>query len=559
MTASTEPPAIITPVSPFRVGNWQVDPGTARLVRDGKEIKLTPRAMEVLVFLAQRPGQLVTREDLEASVWAGTVVGYDALTSVMQKLRKALGDDSRSPQYIETLSKKGYRLVAEVQGIGSADITSKERATFSRLWMRHHVLLLAPLVATMVLVSLWWRMSADNRLDTAQISLAVLPFQNLSNDPKQSYFADGMAEDLITDLTKISRFFIISRDSSFQYREQGPDLRSVGEALNVRYVLHGSVRRHGDSIRINAQLSDAVLGKQLWAERYDGASNDVFRLQDEIARKIVAALSVTLTAAEQRNLARAQTSNIQAYEYYLQGEELFYRYSKTTSLQARQLFRQAISLDDHFASAYSMLAWTHVFDFMNGWSKVPQQSLKDSIALSSRALEIDSEQPLAYFVRGLAYREQGEYVKALVEAENAVRQDVNYANGHVLYATLLYYAGRPKEGLERMQKAVRLNPHHPYNYPFHLGQAYFILKQYNEAIREFERGLSSNPTSERLHVWLAAAYAQAGRVRDAQWEIEQVVHKNPEFSLERIKQAFPFKDPADLSHFINALRKAGAR
>jgi len=540
---------------PFYLGDWVVDPATARLKRDGNEIKLAPKAMDVLVFMANRPGKLVTREELEASVWAGTIVGYDALTGVMQKLRKVLDDDPRNPQYIETLSKKGYRLVATVRTAdGSVEPVIAVRP--DRLPYRIIMPVAVALVLTLTAFAWWWSPASSER-NSSLISIAVLPFQNLSDDSKQSYFADGMAEDLITDLTKISRFFVISRDSSFQYRGVKLDIQSIGSALKVRYILHGSVRRHRERIRINAQLTDVALGKQLWAERYDGIQSDIFNLQDEITQKITSALSIHLTAAEQKNLARKQTDNLQAYEYYLQGEEIFYRYSKTSNRLARKFFERAIVLDKRFSRAYSMLAWTHVFDFMNGWSKVPQQSLENSITLSTSALQIDPEQTLAYFVRGLAYRESGEYVKALVEVESAVIYDPNYANAHVLHATLLYYAGRPREGLVRMQKAIQLNPHHPYNYPFHLGQAFFILKQYRDAIEEFERGLSTNPASERLHVWLAATYAQAGRVGDAQWEIEQVKTNNPEFSLESIKRAVPFKNPKDMDHFLDGLRKAG--
>jgi tetratricopeptide (TPR) repeat protein len=177
--------------------------------------------------------------------------------------------------------------------------------------------------------------------------------------------------------------------------------------------------------------------------------------------------------------------------------------------------------------------------------------------LATRAVEIDKDLPVAYFVTGLVYREKGEYVKALVEAEKAIAIDPNYANAHVLLATLLYYAGRPEEGLERIKKAMRLNPHHPYNYPFHLGQAYFILGRYQEAIMALEQGLETNPSSERMRVWLAAAYARSGREEDAKWEAEQVLAQNPDFSLQRIRKAFPFKDPADMERFLDGLRRAG--
>ena len=165
--------------------------------------------------------------------------------------------------------------------------------------------------------------------------------------------------------------------------------------------------------------------------------------------------------------------------------------------------------------------------------------------------------PTAYFVRGLVHRERGEYVKALVEAEKAIELDPNYANAHILLATLLYYAGRPEEGLKRVKQAIQLNPHHPYNYPFHLGQAYFVLHLYDEAEAAFKQGLASNPASERLHIWLAATYAQSGNIEEAQWELQEVLTANPSFRLDRLERAFPFSDPADLEHFMEGLHKAG--
>lgn len=194
-----------------------------------------------------------------------------------------------------------------------------------------------------------------------------------------------------------------------------------------------------------------------------------------------------------------------------------------------------------------MLAWTYAFEAMNGWSEVREDSLAHAHALATQAVVIDKVLP----------RERGEYMKALVEAEKAIAIDSNHANAHVLLATLLYYAGRPKEGMERIKKAMKINPHHPYNYPFHLGQAYFILGEYQEAIVALEQGLATNPSSERMRVWLAAAYALDGRKEDAKWEAEQVLTLNPDFSLQRIRQAFPFKDPADIERLLVGLRIAG--
>jgi len=209
--------------------------------------------------------------------------------------------------------------------------------------------------------------------------------------------------------------------------------------------------------------------------------------------------------------------------------------------------------------AYAMLAWTHAFDAMNGWSPDREKSLLQARGLAAKALSLEERLPLAYFVAGLSYRETGEYVKALVEAEKAIRYDPNYANAHVLLATLLYYAGRPEEGLERIKKAMLLNPHHPYNYTFHLGQAYYILRRYDEAIETFQQGLASNPASERLHVWLAAAYAQAGISDEAEWQADQILTLNPEFSIERMGRHSPSRTRRIWSILKRALSRPACR
>jgi len=526
------------------------------MTRGEEVVRLEPKTMDVLVYLASRAGEVVTREELEAAIWAPAIVGYDAVTTTVLKLRKAFGDEPRQPRIIETISKRGYRLVAPVTSVDPNDHVPPSSTVRRRGGAAWIILILAVVTAGTLL---WLGQTGTlDRPDRDRVAtIAVLPFSNPGGDAGQAYLADGIADDLITDLTKISGLFVISRDSSFSYRDEPLDVADIAERLGVRYLLHGSVRRAGGRVRINAQLMDAANGKQLWAERYDGDATDLFDLQDRITRQIVASLAVRLTDAERRRLAIKDTGSPAAYDAFLRGEERFFRYARTSNREARALFERAVALDPGFARANAMLGWTHVFDFMNGWSDAPAESLARAEHSATRALELNDSLPVAYFVRGLVHRERAEYVKALVEAQKAIELDSNYANGHVLLATLLYYAGRPEEGLERMRIAVQLNPHHPYNYPFHMGQAYFVLGRYPEAIAAFKQGLASNPASERLRVWLAASYAVTGDIEQAAWEMEQVRLANPQVSLERFRQAFPFKDRSDLERFLNGLRKAG--
>lgn len=402
----------------------------------------------------------------------------------------------------------------------------------------------------------------NEQLDGATLNLetptlAVLPFTNISNDPGQEYFVDGLTDDLITDLSKISGLLVISRTSIFQYKGISKDVRDIAKELGTHYLLEGSARQVKGRVRINAQLIEASTGNHLWAERYDGDIGNIFDLQDEIIEKISVALKVKLTDVESKNIGRKLTSSIDAYDYYLRGKEKFFLLSKSDNKKARDYFMQAIQHDPEFANAYAMLGWTHVFEYMNGWSKTPGISLDMALVNSSEALKRDPKLTLAYFVGGLAKREKGDWDGALRYLEEAIALDSNYANAHVLLASLLYFAGRPEEGLKRMQKAILLEPHHPYNFPFHLGQAYFILKQYSKAIETFQEALDRNPASDRVRVWLVASLAKDGKQEDAEWEAGQVLVSDPDFSLANFLEAFPFRNDEDREHFLSGLQMAG--
>ena len=556
--------------SGFIVGEWQVDPSTNRVVRGSEQIKLEPKVMAVLVHLASRPNQMVSRQELEASVWASTVVSYDALTGAIQKLRKAFGDDSAHPRFIETLSKKGYRLIAPVsqadRSTPSGDDQTDDADSGGRISSARALsvttISVAILIAVAIGVVVWVKDRAQTDEKAVKAveakSIAVLPFNNLSADPAQAYYAEGMTDDLISSLTRFSDLQVISRDSTFFYKNTSLTENELAEVLNARYLLRGSVRRAESQIRIAAELIDTETGITLWADHFDDDTSRLFELQDRITHRIVSALVGRLNVQDRQELSRPRTKNLQAYDYFLYGRQLFFRYANAEeNRNARDSFERAIALDPDFALAYAMLAWTHAFDAMNGWTTSRDESLERSLDIAGKAIELDEAMSVAYFVRGLAYRELGDRAHALVEAEKAINYDPNYAGAHVLLATLSYFDGKAHEGLELMTRAIALNPNHPYNYSFHLGQVHYILGNYEKAIAAFERVLESNPATERAHLWLAAAYAQVGREDDAEWEMEQVLATNPDVSVDRMRQLYSFTDPNDLAHLVDGLHKAG--
>lgn len=249
--------------------------------------------------------------------------------------------------------------------------------------------------------------------------------------------------------------------------------------------------------------------------------------------------------------------NDSTYEATLQGSGIFQRFWREDTYRSRAFFERAMALDPAYARPVGMLAWTCIFEYNNGWSVTLDKTLTRALELANQAVSLDASLAVAYFVRGLVYRERKAYLAALAEAQAALDLDPNYANAHILLATILYYSGHAEEGLRLARRASRLDPQHPSNYPFHEGQALFVLKRYPEAIDAFRDGLRQNPTSERLRMWLAAAYARAGLEGEADWEVPQVLADDPDFSLQRVAGIFPFQDPAELQHFLAALEAAG--
>lgn len=557
---------------PFELDGRYVDPSSGQVRNGGQTTQLQPQAVEVLQYLAERPGEVVSRNEIEEAVWADRTVGYDALTATMFKLRKALGDDPKSPSLIETLSKRGYRLlvapqpaVEEADGVlepveGNDPPPRHRDVSWGSGWIGGELSVVGVCIAAAL--TLWVWLADEPHVNEAVApknnTIVVLPFKSLGTEAGGDFLADGVTDDLTTALAKIPQLTVISRDSAFVYKGEKLAPSEIGERLNVDFILRGSVRERGEHVRVNIQLVDAAKGRHVWADQFDGSTSDIFDLQNGIITKVATALTERYTPKGTNEALLVRTQNPKAYRAFQLGRQHFYLYiNKQENRKARELFAEALKFDPDFAMAHAMLAWTHSFDAMNGWADDRDASLQLALESARKAISLDAELPLPYFVAGLVYRERREYVKAMVEAEKAMAIDPNYANGHVLLATLLYYAGRPAESVDRLKRAMRLNPHHPFNYSFHLGQAYFTLRRYKDAIEALEKGVESNPASERLHLWLAAALAHAGRLDDAQWEAEQVHALNPEFALSTIAKSYPFKDEADRNHFFDGLKKAG--
>ena len=389
-------------------------------------------------------------------------------------------------------------------------------------------------------------------------SIAVLPFVNMSGDPEQEYFSDGITEDLITDLSKISGMFVIARNSTFTYKGRAVKVDQVGRELGVRFVLEGSVRKAGDRVRITAQLVDAGTGGHLWAERYDRDLEDIFALQDEVTQKIVAALEVKLTEDEQERLERTYTDDLEAYDYFLQGLEYLHRFTQEANDHSRSMFQKAIDLDPKFAAAYGHLSLTHWLEWSFGWTQ-DFQILEKAFELAQKAAALDDSLPEAHRILGILYLWKKQHDQAIALIERAIALNANYADAIWQLGQVLSFAGRPEEAIGLVKKAMRLDPMYPVSYLWDLGHACMLAGRYEEAIVALKRVLHRNPNFHPAHIYLAITYSELGRAKDAQAEAAEFARMSSPMSWEDWRQRLPYKDEAVIEHFFEVLREVGVK
>jgi adenylate cyclase len=336
-------------------------------------------------------------------------------------------------------------------------------------------------------------------------SIVVLPFVNMSKDPDQEYFSDGLTDVLTGDLSRISSLFVIARNTAFTYKGKAVNMQEIRKELGVRYVLEGSIQKAGDQVRIVTQLIDTTTDSHLWSERYDRPLKDIFALQDEIVQKIVMTLKLQLTLQEQGFIVRKHTDNLEAYDTFLRGVEYFWRFTHEANTQARQLFERARALDSQYAEAYAYLSWTYHREWVLGWNAIPQ-TLERSLMLAQQAIALDDSLPLGHSLLSTDYALEQQYDAALAEGERAVALDPNNADSHAWQAEALLLAGRTQEALQAVKQAMRLNPRSPFWYFVNLGWAYLNTGRYAEAIVAEREALSHNPNHIPAHFFLASSY-----------------------------------------------------
>ena len=467
---------------------------------------------------------------------------------------------------------KVYRVMIEPGTLGSA--ASRWKRTGINYWKRVHPafkILIALVAAANVLWQFYPHLHPSRpsvegvpKEKTAlalpdRPSIAVLPFVNMSGDPKQEFFSDGITEDIITAFSKVPMLFVIARNSTFTYKGKAVNVRQISEELGVQYVLEGSVQKSDNRVRITAQLIDALTGHHIWAERYDRDLKDISALQDDVTRNILTAMQVKITEGEQVLHRDKGLRTLSCYLKFLEGINYSNRGDIEGNKLARQMGEELLLMCPDSSKAYELLATTYMMDYWLGSGTSPEESIEKAIELAQKALALDNTYAHPHGLMSLLYSIKREYGKALAEGERAVALDPNGADVYAWYALSLNFAGKPEEAIPLFQKAIRLNPFGPSWYFFNLGSALLLTGRSEEGVLANKKALQRAPDTLLAHVLLAAAYSRMGREKEARAEAAEVLRINPKFSLDYFAKALPFKDQKITNSLVNALRKAGLK
>lgn len=536
--------------SPFWIADWQVNPALGVIEKDSRAISLEPKVMAVLLVLASNPGQVYSRSELEQQVWRDVIVGYDALAKAINKLREALGDDKKNPRYIQTISKKGYRLIAKVseESPHQAAISPKKPSLIWRWRMTAAFLLIA--TATLLLLFIYLTSNTDlpnflerkNLAEEQKPTIAVLPFRNIGRNDNDDYLADGLTSDLTTNLSKLSSLWVTASNATLAYKKANISAEQIKKIFNARYVLSGEVNKFDRTIRINVLLSDINQGTVLWAERYDREFTDLFAIQDEVTQKIISELSLTLSNEEKRRIAKRYTSNFDAYEIFLRAQYMLNARTPEDNSSARELLFKAIEIDSKFARAYAALSYSYSIGYLRNWPSDTDQPLQKAVKLANKALELDDELPESYWAVSFVYFYQGKLNKGREALYKALELNPNYADAYALLASHYISSGRPEISLQAMDNAYRLNPIGGYLYDMQRGRAYYFMDKYNLALKYLASALERNSTFIDLQMYTAATYIRLERYDEAGWILVEAKQTNPDFDAKAWVEVYPFVD-----------------
>jgi len=512
----------------FVFADHTLDTATRELRHGSDAVAVEPQVFDLLVHLVENRDRVVSKEDLIASVWGGRIVSDSTLTSRINAARRALGDSGEAQKLIRTIARKGLRFVGDVHTRSA-----------------HGGPTLVPDVH-----------EPAGAATPDRPVIAVLPFLNMSGDPEQEYFSDGISEDIITALSKLRWFFVIARNSSFTYKGKAVHIRQVAEELGASYVLEGSVRKAGDQVRITAQLNDAATGSHLWAERYDRALSDVFAVQDEITAAIVAAIEPQLYAAENFRARRKPPESIDAWDLAMRALSHCWRVTRQDNVVAQALLEKAIAIDPGYGQAHGLFAATHTFSAHMGWAEMATP-FAERAALA--AILADSEDPWAHYALACVCMYTRRFEDALAGFELALRLNPSFSLAQGYFGLALAYRGAWEEGDIAARRALRLSPRDPFSaiYCGVAGYSQFVGRNYDEAMRLARDGIRLRGDFVGAHRVLTAAAAMAGEADVARAALRELRRVQPGISLAWIAKHMPISQAAELAHYVEGFRRAG--
>jgi TolB-like protein/Tfp pilus assembly protein PilF len=507
-------------------GSYALDTDRRELKRDSEQISLEPQVFDLLVYLVQNRDRVVSKDDLIASVWGGRIVSESTLTSRINAVRRAVGDSGEEQKVIRTIARKGVRFVGEVL---------EQQRSLGQV------------------AELGIPLAVPDRP-----SIAVLPFTNMSGDPKEGYFIDGVAEEIIIALSRVRWFFVIARHSSFAYRDKGLDAKQIAAELGVRYVLVGSVRRVDDRVRVSTQLIEGSNGSNVWARSYDRAVSDIFAVQDEITQTIVGAIEPQLSRAERERARVKARDNLDAWSIYQRGMFHLYRCTREDLIEARELFRQAIAIDPELGPAYSAEAEAYYYEVVYGFAESNQENRERAIGPARRAVTLDAEDAGAHCTLGRIRYLRREYQPAISELKTALELNPSLALAHYGLGAALVFSGKPAEAVSHLESAIRLSPHDPNMGSFlvRIADARYFMCDYEGAVTFALKALGQPNFQWSRYAVLIAALGQLERLDEARRYLEEVTRERPDFSIVFVQNTHLFGEQDVMNRFCEGLRKA---
>jgi TolB-like protein/DNA-binding winged helix-turn-helix (wHTH) protein/cytochrome c-type biogenesis protein CcmH/NrfG len=529
----------------FRFAEYEIDLGQHELRRAGEVVAIEPQVFDLLVYLVRNRERIISKDELIDAVWQGRIVSETALSSRISAARRAIGDNGDEQRLIRTLHKRGFRFVGQVDDGAAPAVPAGGDLPLVAAEAGPLAAVAAPPLAL-----------------PDKPSIAVLPFQNMSGDPEQEYFADGLTEDIITGLSRQQWFFVIARNSSFTFKGEAVDVRKVASQLGVRYVLEGSVRRAADRVRVTGQLIDAANGIHLWADRFDRELSDIFDLQDEITNKVIGSVGPQILVTEAARVRRNPPQSIDAWDLVIHALPHMWRMSTEEQRRAQDLLIQAIAVDPEYAHAHGLLGWSYVNMFNLDTRRPLGEFTTKALESGGKAVALDDQEPWGHLVVGLGHARQRRPAFAVSHLTQSIHLNPSFALAHAGLGYAFACGGEPERGLQALEQAQRLSPRDPFlaiYAPIVRYMALFALGRYEETIAVCRATAARHPDHAGAWRLMTVSLGLLGRIDEAKEALAHTLTLQPDFALAHVETNTAFADPGDRARFLEGLRKAGLK